>query len=305
MGNAAACPRAGGCARRLQSRFPWRAAGAGSARAAGQRACGAAAMRKRGDCSPDGAGPVPTWLPAALARPRPRETLRVSVKQRLEARPLLSREGLTSEDSFLSDESLLSSSLLFGQLSTLLCGCQACPRLGMDASSPGWGLRRAARPDSGAVCAGEARSSPPPREKLPAHVVHDDATRAALDALVEAHYPCAVVRSAAAARRRPQLCLPVSTAAARRLRLPQPLTRAPPTRRRCVTPRRPTSPSYTVRTRAHAPAAAEGTRPGATTRDGGRLSAPMRCASDRLRSRLGSLAREAPRRRPPAARKPL
>ena len=75
----------------------------------------------------------------------------------------------------------------------------------MEATSPGgWGLAAAgsARPDSEAVCA-HARPAPPPREKLPAHVVHDDATREALDALVEAHYPCAVVRAARRARRDP------------------------------------------------------------------------------------------------------
>ena len=69
----------------------------------------------------------------------------------------------------------------------------------MHASSPGRGLFCPARPDSDAVCAqaGFASPPPPPREKLPAHVVHDDGTRAALDALVEAHYPCAVVRARA------------------------------------------------------------------------------------------------------------
>ena len=66
----------------------------------------------------------------------------------------------------------------------------------MEATSPGWRVGAQQRPDSLAVCvATEARPTPPPREKLPAHVVHDDATRAALDALVEAHYPCAVVRA--------------------------------------------------------------------------------------------------------------
>jgi hypothetical protein len=80
----------------------------------------------------------------------------------------------------------------------------------MHASSPG-GVRRLdalLRSDSSAALAGGPFGPAPPCEKLPSHVVYDDAKRADLEAIIEAHYPCSLVRrgapcSAAPPGRRP------------------------------------------------------------------------------------------------------
>jgi hypothetical protein len=65
----------------------------------------------------------------------------------------------------------------------------------MHASSPGRGALPLPCSDS---CAALAPWGPaPPCEKLPSHVVHDDAKRAELEAIIQAHYPCALVRFAA------------------------------------------------------------------------------------------------------------
>ncbi len=72
----------------------------------------------------------------------------------------------------------------------------------MHASSPGRLCPGGPSPGTQALAEARVGSSLPACEKLPSHVVHDDAARDELDALVKHNYPCAVVRGACCRRRR-------------------------------------------------------------------------------------------------------
>ncbi len=135
----------------------------------------------------------------------------------------------------------------------------------MHASSPG-GVRRLGeallRSDSSAALASGPFGPAPPCERLPSHVVHDDAKRADLEAIIEAHYPCSLVRRGAAtsgnaaarpAPRRTRRSCPNCNARTSRPPRAPPLLRRPPlthgthARRRCATRWRRMILLYTVR----------------------------------------------------------